>query len=71
MVRQTEVLTVLRGQGDKWIGRTELAKALGRKKLNPLDLQALAVLETVGQIEVERRPDTRPAGFVAYYRVKA
>ena len=69
--RTQEVLGVIRAN-ETWINRSQIAKGLGRKRnrLEMLDFQALAVLETNGKIEVENRPDRRPGGFIAYYRAK-
>lgn len=69
-MREQLVLDVLRKHATSWITRSDLAAGLGRKRLNTLDLQALTSLEITGKIEVERRPDPRPVGFVAYYRIK-
>jgi hypothetical protein len=69
-MRERQVIEALQKAGDQWIGRSSLAKLLGRNKLYPLDLEALAVLEATGRIEVDRRPDPRPAGYVALYRIK-
>lgn len=71
-MREGQVLDALRNAGDKWVGRSELARLLGREKgrLYPLDLEALAALEATGQIDVERKPDARPAGYVALYKAK-
>lgn len=65
--RSARILGVL---DDNWIGRAELAKRLGRPKtLNLTDHAALATLEARGFIEVDRRPDPRPAALVYYYRL--
>ena len=70
-MREQQVLDVLRQSVDKaWVGRSELAGALGRKRLNQGDFEALAALEAKGMIEVDKRPDTRPIGYQMFYRVK-
>ncbi len=69
-MREGQVLEALRKSGDQWVKRSELAKLLGRDRLYQLDLEALAALEAKKQIEVERKPDARPSGYVAYYRAK-
>jgi hypothetical protein len=68
-VRLDHVLEALRKAGD-WTPRSQLASTLGRKRLNTTDLEALAVLEATGRIEVDRRADNRPIGYMVYYRVK-
>ena len=69
-MRERQVYEALRKAGEKWVKRSELAKLLGRDRLYQLDLEALATLEAKGQIEVERRPDPRPSGYVAFYRAR-
>lgn len=69
-MREQEVKEALRAFEGEWAPRAKIAHALGRKRLNPLDLAALRVLEVTGQIEVEKRPDPRPIGFITLYRLK-
>ena len=69
--RQSQIVEALRKQkAGEWIGRAALAQALGRNRLNQLDLESLAALEALGGIEVNREPDARLAGFVMKYRAK-
>ena len=67
--REEKVLTAINSQSG-WVSRSELARLLGRTRLNQLDLQALTALEVKQIIEVDRRPDARPVGFVLFYRSK-
>lgn len=67
--REDQVLTALRNAPSP-LSRSALAKALGRKQLNVLDIQALSILEERGEITVERLIDPRPAGFRTLYSAK-
>lgn len=68
--RQSEIVAALRQHSGEWLNRLALARELGRKRLNQVDLEALAALEVMGSIEVDRRPDKRLVGFILYYRAK-
>jgi hypothetical protein len=70
MERMNQVINVLRSRNGDWLSRSQLAQGLGRRQLNQLDITAITLLEERGQIEVERKPDPRPAGVVFRYRVK-
>lgn len=69
-MREGQVVAALEKANGQWVKRSELAKLLGRDRLYPLDLEALAYLEGTGKVEVERRPDPRPAGYTALYRLR-
>lgn len=69
-MRERQVLDALQQEANVWINRVELAKRLGRKRLNQGDFEALAALQARGVVEVEKRPDPRPIGYITYYRVK-
>lgn len=64
-----KILDALRSAGD-WMNRSELAKALGKNRLTPYDVQILDELATAGTVEAVRRD--KP-GFIPYewvYRAK-
>src|SRR5258706_12412957 len=67
--RATTILEIIRAQTD-WLSRNDLARALGRTRLNQGDFVALAELRTLGLIEEEKRSDPRPIGFMYDYRTK-
>ncbi len=70
MDRMEQMIAALRSRPGDWFPRAQLAKTFGRRQLGTVDLSALALLEERGQIEVQRIPDSRPAGIRFEYRVK-
>jgi predicted transcriptional regulator len=63
-----QLLTAL--SEEKWTSRAELAKLLGKKRLNPYEVAALDMLTAQGQIEAEKRPAIGPIGYQWFYRRK-
>ncbi len=70
MERMQQLVEAMHSIGMPWVSRGQIAKKLGRRQLNAVDLMALTMLVERGQVEVETRPDPRPAGVVHRYRVK-
>lgn len=66
-MRTAQVLTLLLQQGGEWTC-DQIAHGLGRKRLNTLDLNALARLQASGRIIAEQRPGPRPVGYITVYR---
>lgn len=54
------LLAQIRAAGAQGITRDDLAKAIGRKRLNPWDLAQLDLLAEQGDIRIETRPSARP-----------
>ncbi len=55
---------------DQWVSRGELAKHLGKKRLNPHEVAALDLLVERGQLEAEKRSAPGPIGYQWVYRVR-
>lgn len=70
MERMQQIVKAIHSVGAPWVSRGQIARQLGRRQLGPVDLMALTMLVERGQVEVESKPDPRPAGVVYHYRVK-
>lgn len=66
-----QLLDAIRQAGEAGITRSELAKVMGKKRLNMWHEAQLKVLEDTGAVVVTTRPNARLAHITEYvYRVK-
>ncbi len=56
--------------GPGWHSRAELAKQMGKNRLNPFDTTLLDVLRDAGRIEAEQQDTPGPITYKWVYRVK-
>lgn len=54
--RQQKLLSALRGLGDGWHSRNEIAARLGKKKLNPSEVTIFEIMASTGVIEKSQTP---------------
>lgn len=67
--RARELLAALQAGGG-WMSRAELARATGKSRLSPHDIDLLDRLVNAGQIDKQERPSNTPVGTAFEYRVK-
>lgn len=61
---QVRILEVIHRVQGKWISRAKIARALGKRRLTPYDIDCLTLMVNLRLIEVSVRPGT--AGIVSY-----
>lgn len=67
---QKKVLEIIYRAGSKWMGRSEIARAMDKRTLNPYDLECLTLLAGRGLIEASTRPSRAPQiAYAHIYRV--
>lgn len=67
---QRKILDIIYSAEQGWMSRLELAKAMGKRRLNPYDMSCLDLLAEQGLIEVSQRPSRAPhVEFAHIYRV--
>lgn len=64
------ILSIVKAAGGVWVDRREIAKALGKNRLNPGDLAYLDVLAANGIVETEQRKNNTPIGYEVVYRAQ-
>lgn len=64
------ILSIVKAAGGVWVDRREIAKALGKNRLNPGDLAYLDVLAANSIVETEQRKNNTPIGYEVVYRAK-
>ncbi len=57
---QKKILELLYLVGKRWLTRSEIARSMGKRRLNPYDLECLALLSEKGFITISRRPSKVP-----------
>ncbi len=62
------LLHVLRGSPGEWFTRSDIAKALEKRKLSSYDIAMLEVLESQGVVEIQHRENRTPIGYEFVYR---
>lgn len=67
--RGRELLAALKAAND-FMNRADLARATGKNRLSPHDLELLERMEKDGFIEIRRRDSRAPAGVAFDYRAK-
>ncbi len=67
---QTKILEALYHVGADWASRAQIARAIGKRRLTPYDINILSMLARRGFVEVSTRPTTAPGSEFAYvYRM--
>jgi hypothetical protein len=63
-----QLLDVFKDAGGEWLSRGQIARLLGKKRLNPAELAALETLIKEGRIEAVEKATNAPSGVVWMYR---
>lgn len=63
---QLKILQAVYNSGGTWLTRSKLAKALGKKRLTPYDIDCLKMLTDKHLIETSTQPTTAPGSDFAY-----
>lgn len=63
------LLAVLRDSPGEWLTRSDIAKALEKRKLSPYDIAMLEFLQEKGLIEIQHRDNRTPIGYEFVYRM--
>ena len=67
---QIKLVEALYNAGDTWLTRAQIARAVGKRRLTPYDINILAMLAHRGLIEMATRPTSAPGSDFAYiYRM--
>lgn len=67
---QKKILEIIYLSGDQWLGRSEIAQAMHKRRLNPYDMECLNLLEERGLILSSKRPSRAPhIEYAHIYRV--
>ncbi len=62
------LLSVLRESPGEWLTRSDIARALDKRKLSPYDIAMLEILQDKGLIEIQHRDNRTPIGYEFVYR---
>ena len=63
---QLKIVQAIYNGGGLWLTRSKVAKALGKRRLTPYDINCLGVLSDKGIIETSTQPTTAPGSDFAY-----
>jgi hypothetical protein len=63
---QTKIIQVLYDSGNTWLTRSKVAKALGKRRLTPYDINCLTMLSESGILECSTQETTAPGSDFAY-----
>lgn len=63
---QTKIIQVLYDSGNSWLTRSKVAKALGKRRLTPYDINCLTMLSEAGILECSTQDTTAPGSDFAY-----
>lgn len=67
--QKTELLlSILKESPGEWLTRSDIARALDKRKLSPYDIAMLEILEDRGLIEIQHRGNRTPIGYEFVYR---
>jgi hypothetical protein len=67
--RSSRLFDVMKESPDRWFNRSELAKAIDKRKLSAYDIAMLEILQARGLIQIEFRDNRTPIGFEFVYRL--
>lgn len=63
---QRKIAQVVYDGGGQWLARAQVARALGKKRLTPYDINCLKLLTEKHIIQMDTRPTTAPGSDFAY-----
>lgn len=63
---QLKIIQAVYNGGGAWMTRSNVAKALGKRRLTPYDINCLNLLSDRGIIETSTQPTTAPGSDFAY-----
>lgn len=63
---QLKIVQAVYDAGGTWLTRSKVAKALGKKRLTPYDINCLKLLTDMELIETSTQPTTAPGSEFAY-----
>jgi prophage antirepressor-like protein len=63
---QLKIVQALYDAGEAWLTRSQVARALGKKRLTPYDIECLQMLTEVNILETSTQPTTAPGSDFAY-----
>ena len=69
-VQAEKLFEALKALGAGWHSRAELARQVGKTRLNPFDIALLEVLRESGLIEAEQHPASGPITYKWMYRIR-
>ena len=67
--RALEMLEALRSSGE-WMSRVQVARASGKKRLIPYDVELLQQMVEKGLLEIRQRESATPIGIAYEYKAK-
>lgn len=62
------LMSILRRTPGEWVNRSDIAKALEKRRLSSYDIAMLEILHEKGMIEIELRDNRTPIGYEFVYR---
>lgn len=63
---QLKIIQALYDAGSEWLTRSRLARAIGKKRLTPYDIECLKQLAETELILIDTQPTTAPGSDFAY-----
>ncbi len=63
---QLKIIQAIYDAGSTWLTRSKVAKALGKRRLTPYDIECLTILSDKCLIETSTQPTTAPGSDFAY-----
>lgn len=63
-----EGIEMAQGESEEYVSRQEIARAIGKKRLNAAETAILDLLGAQGVVEIARRKTNAPSGFLYVYR---
>lgn len=63
---QLKIIQAIYNAGNTWLTRSKVAKALGKRRLTPYDIDCLTILSDKNIIETSTQPTTAPGSDFAY-----
>lgn len=62
------LMSILQRKPGEWVTRSDIAKALEKRRLSSYDIAMLEILHNKGMIEIELRDNRTPIGYEFVYR---
>jgi hypothetical protein len=63
------ILEAIQGSQEEWLSRRDIARLLGKKQLNPVDITGLDWLVSQGKLTVEKQEAPGGIGFSLVYKL--